>query len=594
MKGLDFEPLALDTETTGLDPFTTKLLLIQIGTESGTQAVIDVQKTLLKYPDVLKDFKTLMENPQQTFILHNAKFDYKVLKYNLGIELLHLRDTMVAAYLVRAGIQKKGFGLVDLLKDYNIANLEKSVRQTFHDHKGPFTKQQIQYSADDVTYLHQLHKLLLFDIIDLGLDSVYNLECEVIPVTGDLELNGMPLNFEKWSILEAIAKKESLTKKLELDKYFLPYCEKDLFGEPVINYNSPTQLKPILEKMLGFEIEGTGKDVLEKIINPAVRALLKYREYEKRVSTYGTSFYKDNIHPVTNRIHPSFIQVGGTDSGRYSSRDPNAQNIPRDPAYRAAFTAPSGWKIVGADYSSMELVLLAEFSNDPDFKKIFDLDLDAHCHIASLLMDKPIHSKGKNYLSPDGKAIMATEDLNIELRQVGKAVTFGVSYGLGPTRLANNLEVEYDVAKNLLMKFWKSFPDVKRFLDERVKESLQNECVRSYMDNRLRWLKGFNLRIPSKRAHASNIAKNASMQSGNATITKKALAMIKHQITLNKWDADCKIISTIHDEILLEAKEAIANDAKEMLSSLMIRAAQLWIKNTPVKADAYVADFWQK
>ena len=587
-------PLALDTETTGLDPFTSKLLLIQIGTENESQAVIDVAETLLKYPDLLEEFKKVMENPQQVFILHQAKFDYKIIKHTLNIELLHLRDTLVAAHLIRAGIQKKGFGLDVLLADYNIADLSKSVRQTFIDHSGSFTKEQIQYAADDVTYLHKLHKVLMTDVIDLKLDSVYNLECEVIPVTGDMELNGLHLDFAKWSELEAKAKKESLTKKEELDKHFSPYCDKDLFGDPIINYNSPLQLKPILEKILGYEISGTGKDILERIINPAVRSLLKYREYETRVTRYGSAFYKEHKHSVTGRIHPTFTQVGGTDSGRYSSRDPNAQNIPRETAYRAAFTAEPGWKIVGADYSSMELVLLSEFSKDPEFKKIFDLGLDAHGHVATMIMGKLVIEKGNKYLDKDGVVQIAPEDVNAKLRPVGKNINFGVAYGLGPTRLANKLEIEYDEAKDLMAKFWKAFPKVREFLEARATESLENECVRCYMDNRLRWLKGFNLRLPKQRAHAANIAKNMSLQSGNATITKKALALVKWEINKKGWADDCKIISTIHDEILLETKEAIANDAKDMLSKLMIDAALLWIKNTPVKADAYVADHWKK
>ena len=594
IRGLSNKPLALDTETTGLDPFTSKLLLIQIGTENDSQVVINVAETLFKFPDLLKEFKKIMEDPKQVFILHQAKFDYKVLKHHLNIKLLHLRDTIIAAHLIRTGIQKKGFGLDDLLKDYNIADLSKSVRETFINHKGSFTDEQVKYAADDVTYLHKLHKVLQADIIDLKLDSVYNLECEVIPATGDMELNGIHLDYAKWSALEAIAKKESLTKREELDKHFLPYCDKDLFGDPIINYNSPLQLKPILEKILGHNITGTGKDVLEKMVHPVVRSLLKYREYEKRVSTYGMTFYKNHVHSVTGRIHPTFIQVGGADSGRYSSRNPNGQNIPRETDYRAAFTAEKGWKIVGADYSSIELVILSELSQDPEFKKIFGLDLDAHCHVASLLMNKTIHKKGTKYLDSNGNVQIASKDVNIDSRQIGKSINFGTVFGLGAARLANQLEIEYKEAKALLNKFWILFPGVKAFLDARVKEALENECVRCFMDGRLRWLKGFNLRLPKQRAHAANIAKNMSCQSSSASITKKALSLIKAEILKKNWDNDCKIILTVHDEILLEAKESIANEVKDMLGSKMVDAAQLWIKNTPVKVDAYVAECWKK
>jgi DNA polymerase-1 len=242
----------------------------------------------------------------------------------------------------------------------------------------------------------------------------------------------------------------------------------------------------------------------------------------------------------------------------------------------------------------MELVILSEFSKDPEFKKIFDLGLDAHGHVATMIMNKLVIEKGNKYLDKDGIVKVADKDYNADLRPVGKNLNFGTIYGLGAARLANTLEIEYKDAKALLNKFWMLFPGVKTFLDARVKEALENECVFSYMDGRLRWLKGFNLRLPKQRAHASNIAKNMSMQAGNATITKKALALVKAEILRRNWSDDCKIISTVHDEILLETKEAIANDARNMLSAEMIKAGQLWIKNTPVIATAYVADCWKK
>jgi DNA polymerase-1 len=247
------------------------------------------------------------------------------------------------------------------------------------------------------------------DIIDLGLENVYNLERECIQVTGDMEINGIKIDFGKWAKLEATAKKDILEKKKILDEHFKEYCDIDLFGEPSINYDSPKQVKPILEAIIGFTIPGTGKDVLERYEynSKAIKALLEYRQAVKKVTTYGVSFYNEHVNKTTGRIHTNFIQTGATDSGRYASNNPNIQNIPADEAYRAAFVSEPGWKIVGADYSGMELRLLAEFSKDERFMEIFLKGYDPHKYVSSMLFDIPYDSVTK------------------EQRKVGKAVNFG-------------------------------------------------------------------------------------------------------------------------------------------------------------------------
>ena len=168
------------------------------------------------------------------------------------------------------------------------------------------------------------------------------------------------------------------------------------------------------------------------------------------------------------------------------------------------------------------------------------------------------------------------------------------AYGLGPKALAKDLGITYDEAKDLLNKFWSTYPKIKEFLDARVEEALNEQCVRSYMDNRLRWITGFNLRLPKKRAHASNIAKNMSLQSGNATITKKALIMLKEEIANRNWKDLMLPIITVHDEIVCEVKEHIAKEARNLLSKVMIDAAKIWVHKVPVKTDAYIENYWKK
>jgi len=330
------------------------------------------------------------------------------------------------------------------------------------------------------------------------------------------------------------------------------------------------------------------------------REKINFRKAEKRITTYGSRFYYENVNPITGRVHCSFKQTGSTDSGRYSSTKPNMQNIPRNKLYRAAFRVQfPGWKIVGADYSSMELRLLAEFSEDPAFSDIFLKDLDPHCHVSSMIFRKPIRKKGAKYIALDGSVKIAEEDIDIHLRPVGKNINFGVAYGQGPKRLANTLTAEgapttTPQAKGILNQFWTVFPNVKIFLLSRVKQALKDNCVRCVMDNRLRWLTTMNLRVAKYKAHASNIAKNMSLQSGNATIIKKAIALLMQAIADRGWTEICKLILTVHDELVLECKTEIAEEVREMLETCMLNAAYRYVHSIPMKVDSYIEDYWKK
>jgi DNA polymerase-1 len=350
-----------------------------------------------------------------------------------------------------------------------------------------------------------------------------------------------------------------------------------------------------LEKILDKKIKDTNEATLELIDHPVISAILDYREAAKQVSTYGTEFYAQHNNPQTGRIHSSFHQLGRTDSGRYASKEPNLQNIPAIAEYRSAFVAQyPGWKIVGADYSGFELVLLAEFSQEPEFMKALKNNVDLHSHMASLVTGKTVARKGDNYFDPSGNLKTAKRDINVELRKTGKAINFGIAYGMGPTKLAHKLKITFQEAKEVLEVVWKKIPAVKAFMDDRVNEAIASECVRSFMDNRLRWIKGFDLMLPGQKAHACNIARNMSLQSGNASVLKVAMHKVYEEIRNKNWQKDCLMISTIHDEILLECREAIAEEVKEMLETCMIEAAKIWVKTVPVKAGAYIADHWIK
>jgi DNA polymerase-1 len=349
---LSSEPtLGADTETTGLDPFTSRVLLIQLGT-SEHQFVFDIAKIPL---DSLKLIFEILESPEIVKIFQNGKFDYKMLKQNFGITVRNLADTMIAEQLLTKGIKKKGFGLEELTQKYRAGKLYKATRKEFQEMKfgDKFSEEAIIYAAEDVRVLPFIYHEQLKLADEKGMTSLLELENKVVPVMGELELNGIFLDKQKWKDLEQLAIKEREKAELALQKHFEPFYPKNLFGKLDLNYDSWQQIKPGLEKVLGHEIESTNEKYLAQFDHQVIDDLRKYREAAKAISTYGKVFLK-YIHPETKRIHAEYLQLG-TDSGRMSCANPNMQNIPHEQKYRTPFCAQKKeWKIISADFSSQD------------------------------------------------------------------------------------------------------------------------------------------------------------------------------------------------------------------------------------------------
>jgi len=453
--------LGVDTETTGVDPYLSRVLLLQVGDENH-QYVFDVFQ--LQRLDIdFKEIKQLLENPLLTKIGHNLLFDYKMLKVNLNIELEHIFDTMIAEYLLTKGAKLQGFGLADVLDKYGIEkNLSKEERKTFLTHLPgtDFTVEQIKYAGKDVENLiplaRQLHKLLIRD----GMEELMELENNTVLVTADMELAGICLDKAEWEELAlqaAIKRNEAKDKLLEyLPEDFdpinlLPPKQKekiqkkqdkqeslalDIKATIEINFSSPIQVAGFLTAITGKEPPDTNEKTLYKIytksdgsLEPVVKALLDYREADKLATTYGMNFYDENIHPITGRIHSNFIQLGA-DSGRFASRNPNMQNLPavtvklKDDQgnvikdkngkdieyapYRTAFKAPPGYKMICADLSQFELRVLAELSGEQSWIDVMnDPNGDLHRYVASMLYDIP------------------EDQITKPLRTIGKSLNFG-------------------------------------------------------------------------------------------------------------------------------------------------------------------------
>jgi len=556
--------LAIDTETTGLDPYRSKVLLFQIG-DLEKQFIIDCRKVSIE------PLRKILESDKPK-VLQNAKFDYKMVKHSFKIEIENMIDTMLIEQVLMAGKSDGQFGLDDLAEKYLNTRIDKSERKSFIDHSGDFTESQLEYAQNDLIYVLRILESQVKALVKENLQETAKLECMAINAFGDIEYNGMLLDKNKWSeILEEEFMKKKEAEKI-LDSIFKPISELDLFGGSVnINYDSDEQLKDALEK-IGIKVNDTSKATISHIDPKIGQAILDYREHQKVVSAYGKGFL-EHIHPDTGRIHPTFRQLGAS-SGRTSCADPNLQNIKADSRFRSCFIAPSGRKLVIADYSGCELRIIAELSNDEVFLETFRTGGDLHSIVASSIFKKNVSK---------------TE--NPELRQKAKAINFGLAYGMGAQGLAASLEIPEKEAEELLEHYFNSYPKVKKYLDESANIALK----RGYsvtIGGRKRYYEIKDRNDQKEIASIIRQAKNAPIQGTSADMTKLALIWIRKAI--KEKNIDAKLVNTVHDEIVLECDENVAEESAQIMRDCMIKAGEYYLHKLPIEVEYAISDCWQK
>lgn len=330
--------IEVDTETTGLDPLSNKVVLLQIGVH-GKAYVFDVRDERVN----ASIFKPLLEGNQNLKLLQNAVFDYEMLKTNFSIEVNRIYDPMLAEQLLSLGLHQKS-NLKYLVAKYLHLNMPKDIGKTFQDYNQKYQEYQLRYAANDVVILKDIYNLQLHKLQQDGLMRVAQLEFDFIKPLAEMELNGMLLDLPKWQeiLKERIVERDRLRIQLS-DAFNRTIDQNTLFGVSLLNLDSPTQVVKCLNN-LGVPVESTDVKELGRYKNNSiVKLLLDYRKYAKFVTTYGEPMI-ERIHPNTGRLHTQFRQM--VDTGRMSSSDPNLQNIPKQQKYRACFVARPGYKLV--------------------------------------------------------------------------------------------------------------------------------------------------------------------------------------------------------------------------------------------------------
>lgn len=569
--------IGVDTETTSLDPLTSKILLLQLGTIS-RQYVLDTAR--LGREKIIQVIEALNE-PAIIKIFHNSNFDYQQIKSNYGIELMNVKCTMLGEQLLNQGRKNVFYSLDAIAKKYLGTILDKSVRETFQYHRygEHFSDIQINYAAEDVLYLGQLYKKIQTLLDERNMTELSELEYETSSVLGDMTLNGIYLDKEKWIPLEEKAKVAIIEAKAKLDTHFKEFIDSkikyDLFG-PIpyeINYDSPKQVLPLLKETTGLELSSTDAKYLDyfKDRNEVIADLVKYRQVQKRITTYGITFL-DNISSVDNRIHSRFRQLKAQ-TGRMSSDNPNMQNLPKDQAYRTPFGVQDPtWNFISADFSGQELRLLAHASQETEMINALKKGIDLHTYSASLLFNK------------DYKSITNAE------RKQCKAITFALLYGAGPKKLATQLRIPYEDAKALLTRYFTVFPKVHKFMSEVVERMEKEHYALSPLDGRRVDLSGLDWDNRALVAHSINQAKNLPFQGCGASTIKLALVRIKNRIKKEKLNA--RIVNAVHDEILCDVSPEHTEATKITVEEEMIKAFNHYAPSVPMEVVAEVGKHW--
>ena len=563
--------ISLDVEVNSLDPHSAKLLLFQLAVPDKAYLFDARHLDLRPFQEVLGDEKILK-------IAQNAKFDYGMLKELVGIEIVNIFDTMLAERVLTCGLTKLGdLSLVSLSRKYLGLELSKEIRKTFENHLRDFTKKQLDYAATDVLVLFPIYEVQKARLEKERLEKIASLEFKLVPVVSEMELRGFLIDVERWrrAIDDYRRKAKEVDQKMQEE--LRPYSratQKDLFGNHanVVNLNSPSQIMEAFRRV-GLDLPSTGEEILARHDHPLAKLLLEYREYEKIISAFGDNLLA-KINPKTGRIHPDYMQIGA-DTGRFACSNPNLQQIPTDSLFRSCFIASPDHKLVVADYSQIELRIMAELSEDPVFMKAFREDQDLHALTASQMFGIPL------------------DQITKERRFQAKSINFGLMYGRGAKSLAAQLEVSEEESRQLLDKYFRQYHRVRTWLDSVAREAVRRGYSTT-LGGRKRYYEKVTPADPNYERQASYIerqGKNTPIQGTSADITKMALVNIRQRIRKEKLDA--VPIHTVHDEVVVEARTSVAERTAKIVKEEMERAGEELLKKVPVKVEVAVSDVWE-
>lgn len=567
--------VGLDTETTDLDPYTSRLRLIQLATTDRVY-IVDFDHFVngdSTKSEALAPLRRLLEAPRPIKIAHNAKFDAKFIKHNLGVELGGLFDTLLASQLAGAGDIEERHGLETVASRYLNEAVDKSERLSNWNFE--LSEAQLEYAARDAAILLPLREKLIDRLKSESLVKVAQLEFECVMPVVDIELAGFFMHKERWLEQLSIVEKRRIELAEQLQEVLAEESSQgSLFGGPQredINLDSQQQLTKALTR-LGIPVpDSTRNWKLQPLAveYPIIGTLLEYRTVQKALTSYGENMI-EMINPVTRRLHADFRQIGAP-TGRFACTNPNIQQVPHSVEYRRCFSGyPEGRKLIIADYSQIELRILAEFSGDRGFIEAFNSGADLHRVTAAQVFNA----------SPD--------QVTKEQRDFAKRLNFGVVYGIGAQRFALMTGLSVPDAENVLRRYFATYRQLDSYLREAANRAVSERQARTASGRLVRFRYDENDRQQISMTQRNG--KNTPIQGTSADILKRALRLLKDELR----ETNAKVVNIIHDEIVVEAEADEAADVAEKVERTMRVAGEEYLKTVPVKVETEIADEWIK
>lgn len=577
------ELFAFDTETTSLDYSKAKIVGVSFATAPGNAAYVPLAHDYPGVPEqldraeVLEQLRPLLENPAKAKLGQNLKYDSHVLA-NHGITLRGIaHDTMLESYVLNSTATKHNMD--DLAKEYlGVTTIHyedvagKGAKQI------PFQEVPLEqagpYAAEDADITLQLHRVLMAKLRQHPpLLALYtDLEIPLISVLGRIERNGVLIDTGMLA-----------RQSLELANHIAGIEQQahDLAGH-AFNLGSPKQIQEILYDRQKLPVlkktpkgqPSTEESVLQELAAdyPLPKLILDYRGLSKLKSTY-TDKLPQQVDDTTGRVHTSYHQAVAA-TGRLSSSDPNLQNIPirseEGRKIRQAFIAPTGYKIVAADYSQIELRIMAHLSADAGLLKAFGEGHDVHRATAAEVFG------------------VAPEQVTTDLRRSAKAINFGLIYGMSSFGLAQQLGLSRGQAQSYIDLYFARYPGVKNYMDTIREQAREQGYVETLFGRRL-YLPEIKSRNAARRQYAERTAINAPMQGTAADIIKRAMISADQWLFSEKPDA--KMIMQVHDELVFEIAEAQLEHCTAIIRARMCAAAEL---NVPLIVDIGTGNNWDE
>jgi DNA polymerase-1 len=569
--------ICIDTETTGINANDVELVGLSFSYKEHEGFYIPIANEV-EAKKTLTLFDPLFKNKDIVWIGQNLKYDFLVLKW-YGVELLGKTfDTMLAHYV----IEPEGRRSMDLLsaqflgyEPISITSLIGKKGKNQGTMRDAPLEQVTEYAAEDADITLQLKNCFSPLIKKRGVEKVFNeVENPLVRVLVDMEYEGVKVDIdflnEYSKILEVDAKKS----------------EERVYEQAGVRFNlaSPKQLGEVLFDILKLDAKAkktktgqyaTGEDVLQKMAakHKIVDDILNFRELTKLKSTYVDSF-PELINPKTGRVHTSYAQAVAV-TGRLSSTNPNLQNIPirteRGREIRKAFIPREpGRVLVSADYSQIELRIVAAISGDPNMCEAFKLGKDIHTATAAKVYG------------------IKEEEVTKEMRYKAKSVNFGIIYGQGAFGLAENLGISRTEAKEIIDNYKKEFPNIQLYMDQQINNAKELGFVETLM-GRKRWLRDINSSNFTVRGFAERNAINSPIQGSAADMIKLAMIKIHGEMKKSTWES--KMILQVHDELVFDAVEKELPALKELILSCMKAALEL-PNGVPVEAEVGVGKNW--